>query len=80
MKSKRPTSKPNLASDPTAVVSAMRLRAKLSSEQTRKVSAWIYATHSFRNAAVAFLNARRGARSGWVARHPALARDWVPEE
>ena len=80
MKSKRPSPKKDLASDPTAVVSAMRLRAKLSSEQTRKVSAWIYATHSFRNAAVAFLNARRGARAGWVARHPALARDWIPEE
>jgi transposase len=58
----------------------MRLRAKLSSEQTRKVSAWIYATHAFRNAAVAFLNARRGARASWVARHPALARGWIPEE
>ena len=80
MKSKRPTSKKNLSSDPTSVVSAMRLRANLSSEQTRKVSAWIYAAHAFRNAAVAFLNARRGARAGWVARHPALARDWIPEE
>jgi putative transposase len=80
VKSKRPSPKKDLASDPTAVVSAMRLRAKLSLEQTRKVSAWIYATHAFRNTAVAFLNARRGARAGWVARHPALARDWIPEE
>ena len=80
MKSKRPLSKKNLASDPAAAVSAMRLRAKLSVDQTRKVSAWIYATHAFRNAAVAFLNTRRGARAGWVARHPALAREWIPEE
>ena len=58
----------------------MRLRANLSSDQTRKVSAWIYAAHAFRNAAVAFLNARRGARAGWVVRHPALAREWIPEE
>ena len=80
MKSKRLPSKKNRSSYSTAVVSAMRLRAKLSLDQTRKVSAWIYATHAFRNAAVAFLNARRESRAGWVARHPALARDWVPED
>ena len=58
----------------------MRLRANLSLCQIRKVSAWIYTAHAFRNAAVAFLNARRQARAGWVACHPSLARDWVPEE
>ncbi len=58
----------------------MRLRVLLSSEQARKVSGWIYATHAFRNAAVAFLTDRRLARTRWVARHPALAQDWIPEE
>ena len=58
----------------------MRLRVLLSSEQARKVSGWIYATHAFRNAAVAFLTDRRLARTRWVARHPALAKGWIPEE
>ena len=58
----------------------MRLRVKLSLEQARKASAWIYAAHAFRNAAVAFLTDRRLARTRWVARHPALAKDWIPEE
>ena len=57
----------------------MRLRVKLSLEQARKASAWIYATHAFRNAAVAFLTDRRLARARWVKRHPALAKDWIPE-
>ena len=70
MKSKRPSPRKPPSADPTAVVSAMRLRAKLSLDQTRKVSAWIYAAHAFRNAAVAFLNARRGARAGWRATQP----------
>ena len=80
MKSKRPAPRKIPSADPTAVVSAMRLRANLSLCQIRKVSAWIYTAHAFRNAAVAFLNARRQARAGWVACHPSLARDWVPEE
>ena len=80
MKSKRPSPKQDSSSESTGMVSAMRLRVLLSSEQARKVSGWIYATHAFRNAAVAFLTDRRLARTRWVARHPALAKDWIPEE
>ncbi len=58
----------------------MRLRVRLSSEQIGKAGAWTYASHAFRNAAIAFMNPRRRDRSCWVARHPALARDWIPEE
>ena len=80
MKSKRPSSRKNQPSETVEAVSAMRLRVLLSSEQARKVSGWIYAAHAFRNAAVAFLTDRRLARTRWVARHPALAKGWIPEE
>ena len=82
MKSKRPKPSKGAKNAPesTPQVSAMRLRVQLSSEQAGKASAWIYASHTFRNAAVAFMTPRRLARSRWVARHPALARDWIPEE
>ena len=80
MKSQRSRSPKNVSSSPAAAVAAMRLRVMLSSEQARKAGAWIYAAHAFRNAAVAFLEIRRLARARWVARHPALAREWIPED
>ena len=59
---------------------AMRLRAYPTQGQTRRLGTWLWAAHRFRNEAVAFTQDRRRARAAWLARHPALARDWVPEE
>ena len=49
----------------------MRVRVYPTRTQRQQWSTALWATHCFRNEAVAFLNTSRH----WFARHPALARD-----
>ena len=69
---------PSPAIEPTAC--AMRLRAYPTQGQSCRLGSWLWAAHRFRNEAVAFTQDRRRARAAWLACHPALAREWVPEE
>ena len=58
----------------------MRLRADVVRAQAKKLATLLFVAHDFRNKAVAFLAARRRARGKWCAKHPALAKEWIPEE
>lgn len=58
----------------------IRLRVYPTRKQLRLAGNWMHLAHKFHNEAVAFLKTSRKQRWVWIQKHPALSRDWIPEE
>ena len=57
-----------------------RKRVYPNKTQYQALSNYLYVAQKFRNLAVVFCEERRKERAQFVKKHPALSRDWIPEE